>query len=1232
MPTSPIYAYFNNLLVLSLDTTNSSLLAGAVNEDELFVHFVGKNHIDYPTATITFKRSDGTISPELVMQQTNFVYSGTTFPAGTYSNSYNFLFYDDWILALKGPLEATVRLYGQNGNILVSGKLTLSVQPSVFSPETTITPAQYTNLVAQINSLSTNDNAVKIILPNCRNDDSVSLTIGMPVYASGSIGATGKIKIRRASALSTESQSNKLFGVVADNSIATNAEGNVLILGELQGVNTNSAEIIEGQPIFVSTTAGQLTSTAPTAPNHRIVVGGTIRKSNNGIIYVKQQLGLDVAELCDVQITSVQNGQILRYNSSNLRWENTNDLTTAETDIDALEVRMTTEEANVDNLQGRMTTAELDISNIEDGTTIVTKALGDQNGNTINTTYLTIADSVSTYVPLSSKGVINGVAPLDSSNKIPSIHLPGGVDDIKEFADLASFPAVGEGSIIYVALNTNIIYRWSGTAYVEISASLALGTTSSTAFPGDRGIGIINGTETLINTRITNSAIGATPAVQVVPLIVNAVASTTANLQEWQKNGQINAYVGTNGSFHTAIGIANASSSNSSAINLASNGTIITRQVNDATNINPSLTVNQQLGAGDITRFQFGGANKLEITKDGFLNQNGTRLFHQTGGNTNTFFGNSSGNLTLTGTNNTGFGDRTLNVLTSGGANTGVGFVSLFSLTTGANNTAIGLSSGRTITTGSNNTFVGTNAGYTDGGRTQLATATNSTALGFEAYTDANNQMVFGNDEVTEFKFNRNASAVLIAPRINASSASLHSIETTTTATSASMLVNKFLATTSNNMGDGFGSLISFQIRDNGNLDNTLANFGAVRSGADNSGRFVISTANAGSQTEKMTILPNGNVGIGTTAPAQIFSVVSTSNTQGVQIRRNSNTASDFATLGFRTDASEGINYAEIRSIRTNRVSGGDTELGFFTSAAFGGVTERLRITEQGLVGINETSPSAQLVVKSGATDRIPLIVDSLSTHNTNIAEFRVGGVSSPRAYIDVNGHYWTNQGIINLTNTNNARVGVGTNGPVISRDVADDKNALIVNLANASSTGKIVSFQSAGVEKSFIDKNGNFSHLVKTFKSSATINGTGTTAATVITLSLEANSNYEININGMWSKSYGGGLTFGTVVSIGVDNTTGTPTWNGVYEWATSPSATSLTIESESSNITTSTTAHGWTTGTGTSSISASFFRINGRIFTGTSAKILTLYVAKSADQTGNASISSCSATATKL
>lgn len=70
---------------------------------------------------------------------------------------------------------------------------------------------------------------------------------------------------------------------------------------------------------------------------------------------------------------------------------------------------------------------------------------------------------------------------------VPSSQLPSYVDDVLEFAALVNFPTTGETGKIYVATDTNITYRWSGSAYVEISASLALGTTSATAYRGDLG-------------------------------------------------------------------------------------------------------------------------------------------------------------------------------------------------------------------------------------------------------------------------------------------------------------------------------------------------------------------------------------------------------------------------------------------------------------------------------------------------------------------------------------------------------------------------------------------------------------------------------------------------------------------------------------------------------------------------------------------------------------------------
>ena len=87
----------------------------------------------------------------------------------------------------------------------------------------------------------------------------------------------------------------------------------------------------------------------------------------------------------------------------------------------------------------------------------------------------------------SLKGVANGLATLDASGKVPSAQLPSYVDDVIEHINKASFPTTGESGKIYIDQTTNLTYRWGGTAYVEISQSLALGETSSTAYAGDKG-------------------------------------------------------------------------------------------------------------------------------------------------------------------------------------------------------------------------------------------------------------------------------------------------------------------------------------------------------------------------------------------------------------------------------------------------------------------------------------------------------------------------------------------------------------------------------------------------------------------------------------------------------------------------------------------------------------------------------------------------------------------------
>lgn len=107
-------------------------------------------------------------------------------------------------------------------------------------------------------------------------------------------------------------------------------------------------------------------------------------------------------------------------------------------------------------------------------------------------------------VKRSEMGTASGVATLDENGLVPSSQLPSFVDDVLEFDLKDNFPTTGETGKIYVAKDSNLTYRWSGTQYVEISASLALGETSSTAYAGDKGKDVADKLAKVRNTQLSH--------------------------------------------------------------------------------------------------------------------------------------------------------------------------------------------------------------------------------------------------------------------------------------------------------------------------------------------------------------------------------------------------------------------------------------------------------------------------------------------------------------------------------------------------------------------------------------------------------------------------------------------------------------------------------------------------------------------------------------------------------
>lgn len=132
---------------------------------------------------------------------------------------------------------------------------------------------------------------------------------------------------------------------------------------------------------------------------------------------------------------------------------------------------------------------------------------------------------------INSKGAPNGLASLNESGIISSAQLPSYVDDVIEVDTFSNLPGTGESGKIYIVQDTNLTYRWSGTDYVEISKSLALGETSSTAYPGDKG----KATTDKLN-RIPDKLI--TDTVNVNQSTTEAVLNFTTYRQEAQQIGR----------------------------------------------------------------------------------------------------------------------------------------------------------------------------------------------------------------------------------------------------------------------------------------------------------------------------------------------------------------------------------------------------------------------------------------------------------------------------------------------------------------------------------------------------------------------------------------------------------------------------------------------------------------------------------------------------------------------
>jgi hypothetical protein len=159
----------------------------------------------------------------------------------------------------------------------------------------------------------------------------------------------------------------------------------------------------------------------------------------------------------------------------------------------------------------------------------------------------------------SNEVFLKGVKVLDSSNLIPAAILPSFVDDVLEFADLASLPTTGETGKIYVTLDTNKQYRWSGSTYVQITSGAVDSVNNKTGIVVLDASDIQMASEAVsVDTKITSleSQLGDLQAVTYVneKFIVNAqiIADGSLVLSNVPQQNSIVAFVDRLGIFEGA--------------------------------------------------------------------------------------------------------------------------------------------------------------------------------------------------------------------------------------------------------------------------------------------------------------------------------------------------------------------------------------------------------------------------------------------------------------------------------------------------------------------------------------------------------------------------------------------------------------------------------------------------------------------------------------------------------
>ncbi|CAB5187415.1 hypothetical protein UFOVP163_43 [uncultured Caudovirales phage] len=251
-------------------------------------------------------------------------------------NLYAKMFYQESTISTGNGYQTAITIY--RDSILVNSAYNSSVINSNFQGFTynhdysaNFTPRSLVDKAYVDNAITAGGGGggtVSQIVTQVRNQSGATMYKGMVVYISGSTGTLPLVTLSQAN---SEATSARTYGIIK-NDIANNGTGYVVSIGSIQNLDTRSTAtnpftsdtLADGDRLYLSpTTAGYVTKTKPSAPNHLVYIGTVIRTSPTaGYIEYQIQNGYELEELHNVSIpTTPTDGQVLTYETSTSLWK-----------------------------------------------------------------------------------------------------------------------------------------------------------------------------------------------------------------------------------------------------------------------------------------------------------------------------------------------------------------------------------------------------------------------------------------------------------------------------------------------------------------------------------------------------------------------------------------------------------------------------------------------------------------------------------------------------------------------------------------------------------------------------------------------------------------------------------------------------------------------------------------------------------------------------------------------